>query len=124
MNLPFLFVTDRHSYDTGKVFYAHLPRELHGSESLLEALYHLLWFPGYFGFNWNALYDCLRDFSWISCHLIVLAHEDLPAMSEGDLRIYLEVLRDAVLDWKPGESHRLEVIFHERDRVEVERLLA
>ncbi|MFR9164902.1 MAG: barstar family protein [Dysgonomonas sp.] len=32
-------------------------------------------FPNYFGFNWNALLDCLRDFDWIEEKYIILIHD-------------------------------------------------
>lgn len=83
----------------------------------------MLAFPTYFGFNWDALFDCLRDFSWITEQDIVLVHLGLPVLPEQQLRIYLRLLRDSVLDWRPGEAHRFDVVFAESDQKTVERLL-
>jgi hypothetical protein len=80
--------------------------------------------PGYFGFNWNALFDCLRDFDWVDQGKVVIVHDTFPALSQSEMKTYLEVLRDAVLDWKPGESHSLKVDFDESDRARVETLMA
>jgi hypothetical protein len=33
-------------------------------ETLLHGIYQAGMFPAYFGFNWDALSDCLSDFSW------------------------------------------------------------
>jgi hypothetical protein len=88
-----------------------------------KSVYYLLWFPGYFGFNWNALYDCLRDLDWISEHKVMIVHESLPCIPDSDLRIYLEVLKDCILDWVNDEKHQLEVYFNEKDQGEIERLL-
>ena len=87
----------------------------------MKALYQLLWLPGYFGFNWNALQDCLTDLSWIRERRVVLEHAELPNIPETELKIYLEILRDAVLSWKNGDDHCLEVVFNalDRDRVTV-----
>jgi len=113
--VPFQFKTSP-AYDTSRVFYARLNSEIYKPSQLFDALNHLLWLPGYFGFNWNALFECLTDFHWIKERDIVLVHDELPKLGNSELRIYLSVLRDAVLDWESDEKHRLEVVFSESDR--------
>uniref|UniRef100_UPI00053A84EF barstar family protein n=1 Tax=Yersinia wautersii TaxID=1341643 RepID=UPI00053A84EF len=66
----FKFKSHSVSYDTGEVFFIRVDPLISNSDELLKALYYSLWFPGYFGFNWNSLYDCLRDFDWISYYKI------------------------------------------------------
>ncbi|ROM89127.1 barstar family protein [Pseudomonas brassicacearum] len=122
--IPFRFVSGVAAYDTSEVFYARLEPGITNSDYLLKAISTLLWFPGYFGHNWNALYDCLRDFEWVPCNKVVLVHEKLPSIPDAELKVYLEVLRDAVLDWKSGEEHSLEIVFPESDRAEIERILS
>ncbi|WP_454725805.1 MULTISPECIES: barstar family protein [Cupriavidus] len=100
-----------------------LPSTIGTKSSLLEALAFLLAFPAHFGFNWDALFDCFRDFSWLNEHDIVLVHSDLPTLHQSDMRIYLRLLRDSVLDWRPGEVHRFEVVFAESDKEAVELFL-
>lgn len=57
-------------------------------------------FPDYFGRNWDALLDCLSDFSWANQYRILIIHNDLPLIDhEKDLRIYLEILKTAVDTW-------------------------
>ena len=68
-------------------------------------------FPDYFGFNWDALSECIRDFHWITQQGIVLVHDELPAIDEASLLIYMNILIDAVNDWKEGEEHYLEIVF-------------
>ncbi|WP_422403356.1 barstar family protein [Pseudomonas sp. GZD-209] len=121
--LPFTFVDIPPSYDAAEVFYVRIDPAIGNAEELIEALYYLLWLPGYFGFNWNALYDCLRDLSWIPCQKIVLVHAALPGLPKKDLQVYLEVLRDSVLDWVDDEGREIEVVFREVDRFMVEELL-
>jgi hypothetical protein len=62
-------------------------------------------FPNYFGSNWDALLDFLRDFSWINEKNIVVFHEDLPLGDDYDqCRTYLEVLQQAIIDWREGSA--------------------
>jgi hypothetical protein len=119
--VPFSF--DALGFDTGEVFYARLSPGVCKQEHLFQALYHLLWFPGYFGFNWNALHDCLTDLSWIAEKRVVLEHAGLPDIPETDLKIYLEILRDAVIDWNPEDGHCFEVVFSALDKNRVTELL-
>lgn len=123
-SLPFRFVVGPASYDTATVFYARLDTGIGSAGELLKAIYYLLWFPGYFGFNWDALSDCLRDLSWIPCKKVVLVHDALPKLTDFELKTYLEVLRDSVLDWDGDESHELEVVFQEHDKNRIEALLS
>lgn len=81
------------------------------ADRLLDEVAKSLKFPAYFGENWNALFDCLRDLSWIEEERICLIHEELPSIGNEDLRVYLEILRDATDDWKAGEVHQFYVLF-------------
>ncbi|MDU8606379.1 barstar family protein [Pseudomonas amygdali] len=121
--LPFIFVETPPSYDTAKVFYVRIDPAIRIKEELIRSLYYLLWLPGYFGFNWDALYDCLRDLSWVPCHKIVIVHKSLPGLPRDDLKVYLEILRDSVLDWVGDNGHEIEVVFTDIDRTVVEGLL-
>ncbi|WP_076520257.1 barstar family protein [Achromobacter sp. MFA1 R4] len=121
--LPFKFLDKSPSYDAAEVFYVRVDPNLSISDELLKSLYYLLWFPGYFGFNWDALYDCLRDLAWIPYRKLVLVHEALPSLPEEDLKVYLEILRDSALDWGGDQEHELEVFFRSADRRRVEKLL-
>lgn len=110
-------------FDTSEVFHCRLRPDIYKIEQLFQALYQLLWLPGYFGFNFDALHDCLTDLSWIRERSVVLEHAGLPKFAEAELKIYLEVLRDAVVDWKDGDDHCFKVVFNAQDRVRVVELL-
>ncbi len=107
-----------------QIFCARLPGEIHNCEELLKALNDVLCFPAYFGFNWDALSECLRDFHWIPEKKIVLMHDKLPNIPEAQLKIYIEILGDAVLSWKPEEEHEFEVVFPESCRSNIEKMLS
>ena len=104
-------------------FVARVGEGISTSAALLEGLRVELRFPAYFGANWNALSDCLRDLGWIEERTVVLCHADLPALPARDLRQYLEVLAQAVTDWREGEAHALRVVFPEGLRAAVDAAL-
>jgi hypothetical protein len=99
-----------------------IPRNITGVRQLLGELSQRLSFPTYFGFNWNALSDCMRDFHWVSQRNIFLVHEDLPALSNNDLLQYIEVLEESVRSWKTNKNHSLVVMFPESCRKRMEQI--
>jgi len=82
-------------------------------EDLLSLFAKSLRFPKYFGSNWDALYDCLCDLSWLDSCRIVIIHEDpFTALSGGDKELYFSTLRDAANRWKSDEGrYSIEVKF-------------
>ena len=106
-------------------FVLQIPLGIQSKMELLAALSNTGKFPSYFGKNWDALFDCLRDFSWISQKQIVILHSDLPLSGNAqECQIYLETLQTSIKDWAdrptqsqlPSESrsiinHKLIVVF-------------
>jgi hypothetical protein len=88
-----------------------LPRGIRSAAELLQAWYDHLELPGYFGFNWDALSDCLRDLHWVGERDVRVHHAELPALPEAELCTYLEVLAEAIASWVDGDAHRLHVSF-------------
>jgi RNAse (barnase) inhibitor barstar len=89
-----------------------IPAGLKTKQELIEAISETLNFPDYFGENWDAFEECIRDLSWLSDDIILLEHTDFPM--EGDdnsRRIYLEILSEAVEKWRSNENQRLRVLF-------------
>jgi RNAse (barnase) inhibitor barstar len=118
------FIFSDHYNDDEKVFLARLDRNIFTQEQLLDSLYKCLKFPFYFGFNWNALFDCVKDFNWITEFTIVLVHKELPQICECDLKIYLEILTDATDHWKSVDGHNFEVIFSKKDQLFIMQLMS
>ena len=102
---------------------ARLNKGIATVDELFKSLSYILWFPSYFGLNWDALFDCLRDLEWMPCRKVILIHEGLPLISDAELKIYLETLRDSILDWESDDEHSLEVVFQASDQPKVEKLL-
>ena len=107
------FLDNPQFYNPNDAFVAHLSKVV-DKEELLKQLRSKLNFPDYFGFNWDALFECLRDFYWIEQQKIILVHDDLPELIEKELKNYIDILIDSVQDWKEGEDHSFEVVFPEQ----------
>jgi len=74
-----------------------LPRSIRSKQKLFAVLADKLRFPTYFGHNWDALEECLRDLSWLpEMQSIAIVHEDLPfGPNSENRRAYLQILRSA-----------------------------
>jgi len=70
---------------------------------LLEQAARTLRFPGYFGFNWDALEDCLTDLSWLepsNGYLIIWGcASKLKMMYPHDFRTAMDIWESAVTFW-------------------------
>ena len=84
----------------------HFKAGLRRKRRLLGVLARGLSFPDWFGWNWDALWDCLTEAADHEPQ-IVLVHDDVPFVAASNSRrTYLEILRDAV-----RESKQLKVVF-------------
>jgi len=123
-NIDRAFSFRTNGYDLqGTGFVAHISASLETRDSLLKALACELNFPEYFGNNWDALEECLRDLSWIQAKRVVILHADLPRLEKCDVITYLDILYKCVNDWKPGEDHELVVVFPPEFQHEIATLL-
>jgi RNAse (barnase) inhibitor barstar len=118
----FLFINNSKLFSDLNSFVVHLDN-INSEDALFEKLYIKLIFPDYFGFNWNAVYDCLRDFYWIKQQKIIIVHDDFPKINKQVLKLYLDVLIDAMNDWKEDEEHSLDIIFPKQYEQEIASLL-
>lgn len=102
------------------VFTARIPRGIRSKQKLLRVLADKLQFPDYFGENWDALEECLRDLSWLKHRRISLCHADLPFGSGGENRqIYLQILQSAAHHWSEFGERELVCVFPEDTRAEI-----
>jgi len=89
-----------------------IPPGLRQKFGLLAELSHRLRLPDYFGWNWDALEECLCDLSWLGTGPVVLIHEDIPfEPGSDDQQIYLEILRNAAERTGATDGPRLIVTF-------------
>jgi hypothetical protein len=69
---------------------------------LLRAIARALRFPAYFGYNWDALEDCLTDLDWLDARgtVLILSRADrLAGRAPRDMAIALDILEDAAAYW-------------------------
>ena len=121
-NFQFYSVIPNYAVET--TFLVRIDPQIERAEELLNALYYGLWFPGYFGFNWNALYDCLSDLSWLPTKVAVVYHQVLPGLEAKDLKMYLDILQEASANTSKSLDIKFVAAFHGDVRIDVEKLLA
>ncbi|MFK0252646.1 barstar family protein [Streptomyces sp. NPDC090445] len=83
---------------TGRTYAARLDgREMRDTDAAFRQFYDGLRLPDYFGWNWNALYDCLRDLNWLPAdrHVLIIeaADEVLPDDASGRWALFTCLLR-------------------------------
>ncbi|WP_193763295.1 barstar family protein [Methylorubrum sp. Q1] len=85
-----------------------VPSKLKDEESLYKFFLSTGLLPDYFGFNWDALLDSLRDLSWVKTKSVTLIHSDIPFLNDKEIcNIYLDILQTAVMDWRMPENTTL-----------------
>jgi len=85
-------------------------------EGLFEEAGALLQFPRYFGENWNAFADCLRDLDWLRTRgflLVVFDADELLADGDADeLELFLKIAVDCGQAWARGDPFQGPRPFH------------
>lgn len=94
-----------------------IPRGIRSKQKLFAVLADKLRFPRYFGWNWDALEELLRDLSWLPPGPITLVHDGLPFSSGGPNRaLYEQLLRDVAAHWNRIDPRRLTFTLPEENR--------
>jgi hypothetical protein len=78
-------------------------REVLSKDALLHALASEMSFPPYFGQNWDALLDCMRDLSWCpaSGYVLLFDHADeFWRCCPTDFSIFLEIAKNVASVWR------------------------
>lgn len=88
---------------TGLTYSARMRgREMHDSDGVFTQFYEALRLPDHFGWNWNALRDCLTDLHWLSAHHFLVTIEDADVVlseSPEEREILFRALNDAAKFW-------------------------
>ena len=119
----FVFHSDEAALDEQSDFVAHVPAGVRNRNELFEVLQRELRLPDYFGRNWDALSECLRDLSWILQRRVAIIHEGVPQLEAKELSAYLEVLVECVRDWKGDAQHELIIVFEKEARAAIEDIV-
>ena len=90
MTKYFEFTTSLFHNVSEDAFLLEVPTGIQSKTELLNVFAKQGQFPEYYGKNWDALLDCLRDFSWITERKIVILHRDVPLSSNSvDCQIFV-----------------------------------
>lgn len=73
-----------------------IPRGVRSKEKLLGVYASGLRFPDYFGWNWDALEECLRES--LAESPLVIVHDALPFGEGKNRETYFSILREVVAD--------------------------
>ena len=65
-------------------------------------------FPKYFGNNWDAFWDCITDFSWLKCKIIII-HISGESKDQELKNKLINILKEAQLYWNKQGGIKLEV---------------
>ncbi len=96
-----------------------------GSQNELYDMYkRTVTFPDYFGDNWDAFFDVLKDFSWVPQENIIIRHFFLPVLPDNELRVYLEILADSVEFWTKFDRHKMVVYFSIEAEEKIKELMS
>ncbi|WP_068469972.1 barstar family protein [Candidatus Protochlamydia phocaeensis] len=121
----FLFFTPPFKTPTNKQKIVLIPKDIREKSELFNLFSTQLEFPLYFGANWDALYDCLRDLNWILENEILIIHEDIPLkVAESEEKKYLELLLDVLISWQNDNNHHLAIFFPEEEKSKIQKILA
>lgn len=91
------------NYDKSKTRFVFIGPDLTDKHSLLKIISDELGFPDYFGFNWDALDECLRDLHWLTENYVVFViNEKNRILSKepiGQKNVFFSCLNDASDFW-------------------------
>jgi hypothetical protein len=101
-----------------------VPGNLTSKAALLATLAAQLKFPDYFGTNWDALEECIRDLSWLPPGPVLIAHADVPLINDAPNAItYAAILNEAARKMLRSQDHPLSVAFPLKHREQIIWLL-
>lgn len=121
VDTPFTFANEPMSRSAAVL--VDVPADLASKQALLSTLATGLNFPDYFGENWDALDECMRDLSWLPTGHVIVKHADVPLVNDvRSARIYLALLADAVRIMSKSD-HPITIVFPTRCRAPISWLL-
>lgn len=101
------------SYLPNDTFIANMSDNIKSKNELLDDMKQKLLFPDYFGYNWDALYDCLCDFYWIKEKNIVIKYSKLPLLLDNDMKCFVDIVQAVANNWQKTKSRNISFIFPE-----------
>ena len=108
-----VFLDDPTDFRDPSAILVRLPPGIRSKEKLLAVFADKLRFPKYFGWNWDAFEECLKDLSWLPAdQRVAIVHRDLPFGAGGKNReIYLNILASALAQLATTPARPLQIIW-------------
>jgi RNAse (barnase) inhibitor barstar len=78
-------------------------RKVRGKKEFLARFAKALHCPPYFGMNWDALTDCMRDLSWLNDNgwvVMLLNGQEFAVKNQDDFMTAIDVLQTAAEYWR------------------------
>lgn len=122
----FVFVPDPETWPPPSGRVVRISRHLRTKRAVLGVFRKEFQLPEYFGWNWDALLDSLRDLPGLEPEAsVTLIHDGLPfgPDSSRSRQAYLGLLRGLVEESETG-GPRWTIVFPTRVQAEVERVTA
>ena len=112
MSQEFVFIDDASQFRAPDALVVRVPRGIRSKEKLFGIYADGLHFPNYFGWNWDALEECLRDLSWLPpAQPIAIVHDELPFGPGGENRaVYFDLLRTVFNYWAATDGRSFQII--------------
>src|SRR5262249_6807368 len=86
---------------------------IRSKSDLLSMLSRIMCFPDYFGSNWDALEECLRDLAWVPArgYIIQFTHaDDFIKTSLSDFHDFVQIVQSAYLHWQKNKVEFLLIV--------------
>jgi hypothetical protein len=87
-------------------------REIRDKQSFLRKVAEVMRFPDYFGYNWDALEECITDLDWVPAARYILIYDYPEVFSKvepEEWKMVNDILRSAVEYWQ-GTDTPLDVL--------------
>lgn len=68
-------------------------------QNFVTQCYERLKFPDYYGFNSDALLDCLLDFSWLKESTIIIIFDSASEIEPDKLKCYVQLVKEVEKKW-------------------------
>jgi RNAse (barnase) inhibitor barstar len=83
-------------------------------QDILETFKQIFRFPDYFGYNWDALEECINDLNWLNskAYLLILINPDKMQLTEQDFQLLFSILLNSANNWKQGRYYNSNFITH------------
>lgn len=82
-------------------------REVCDKQSFLRKIAAVMKFPNYFGYNWDALDECITDLDWCPAERYVLLYDQPEIFSKAapiEWQTAYDVLQSAVAYWQSTDT--------------------